>query len=134
MAALVSPAAPASAHHSDGHLEELGEWILVKGTVTAYRWSHPHVTLLVDVAGANGMKTRYTIVLPSPQEIRRAKEWTQATFRAGDPLEMKVYPASAREGECTLRCLVYLNEALLPPRWERELLRGTGRSSLQRTD
>jgi hypothetical protein len=118
----VAVAVPAAAHHSDGRAEALGDSIMVKGTVSSFRWAHPHVLLLVAVQNADGLESDYTIVLPSPQEIKRAKGWTLSAFRPGDPVEINVYPSltGGRQGECPVRCLVYLNEDLLTPQWDSE--------------
>jgi len=60
LAALAAIAVPAAAHHSHSMFDDSRE-VTIKGTVSAIRYSNPHVYLLVGVTDASGTVENWAI-------------------------------------------------------------------------
>lgn len=107
-------AAPASAHHGTAPNYKMDETILLKGTVTEFRWRNPHSALFLDVKDETGKVINYAIELPSPGVMGRGKMgWTRNTFKVGDVVEFHAHPsrtgAPVAVGGCTDSCEVTIN-------------------------
>jgi hypothetical protein len=113
LAACVS-VAPAFAHHGTAVNYQMDDIILLKGTVTAFRWRNPHSSLFLDVKDESGNVVNYAIELPSPGLMARGSMgWTRNTFKVGDLVEFQAHPsrtgAPVAVGGCTQRCEVLVN-------------------------
>lgn len=72
---------PLFAHHAwpvDRNKE-----VTVKGTVTAYTWSDPHVMIALDVASANGTVEKWDVGGPSMTRMA-GNGWDRNTLKPGD--------------------------------------------------
>jgi hypothetical protein len=81
--ALVSVAAPLSAHHS--WPVSYDKLVTVKGTVVEFAWTNPHPMMTVDVQTNDGRTERWQI--GGPAIIRmESTGWTKATVKPGDTI------------------------------------------------
>src|SRR5215472_7055288 len=79
--ALVSAAAPLSAHHSwPVSYERL---VTVKGTVTDFVWANPHPMITLQVQANDGRTEQWLIGGPAINRME-ANGWTKTTVKPGD--------------------------------------------------
>jgi hypothetical protein len=71
---------PARAHHSMAAMYDDKKSISVKGTVSAYEWTNPHVFITVEASDGS-----WAVELPSRVELRRVG-WTRDSVKAGDAI------------------------------------------------
>jgi len=85
LAALALAAHPAAAHHSFA-MFDANKTLTLKGTVTQFSWTNPHVYLFVDVDG-----TTWGVELTSPGNLAKVG-WTRNVVKPGDKVEVEVNP------------------------------------------
>lgn len=91
VAAPLTMAAPASAHHSFGAFDRNKE-MTVTGTVKTWRWANPHPTMIIVVADKPGADpTDYTFEWPAPLQLQE-KGWTRKLATVGDKVTIKFNP------------------------------------------
>jgi hypothetical protein len=79
--------APAAAHHSFA-MFDFSKTETVKGTVTEFRWTNPHVALLVQFDPKPGAAPEvWSMELTSPGNLTRGG-WTRHSFKPGDRIEL----------------------------------------------
>ena len=83
--ALLGLAAPAFAHHGNAAYEN--KKMTLKGTVTAWIWTNPHVFLKMDVKDEQGNITHWTGELVAPSNIINFG-FRPDTFKPGDEVTM----------------------------------------------
>jgi hypothetical protein len=90
MAAMLGGAAPATAHHSFAMYQP---WSLtIKGTVSAFQWTNPHVVLQVLVPPeGGGAAQQWSFETNSPAVLSRAG-WTRRSIKAGDRVSVTFSP------------------------------------------
>ena len=100
---------PGFAHHGTGNSYDNTKWAAVTGTVTEFEWKNPHSGLYMDVKGAGGSVTHYSIEMNSPGVLER-QGWTRHTIKVGDEVTATVHPslAGAPIGLC-YDCKVVIN-------------------------
>ena len=79
--ALVSYAAPLSAHHS--WPVSRSQLVTVKGTVTQFEWANPHPMITLEVRTDDGKIEKWLIGGPAINRME-ANGWTKATVKPGD--------------------------------------------------
>ena len=90
LAALVL-ALPVAAHHSFA-MFDFSKTMTVKGTVTEFRWTNPHVALLVQLDAQPGVAPEvWSMELTSPGNLTRGG-WTRHSFKPGDHIELVFNP------------------------------------------
>ena len=57
--------------------------VTVKGTVTAYTWSDPHVMIALDVMAPNGTLEKWEVGGPSMNRMS-GNGWDRSTLKPGD--------------------------------------------------
>ena len=82
---------PALAHHSFA-MFDFATTSVVKGTVSEFRWTNPHVILMVEAApkGATAAAI-WSLELTSPGNLTRMG-WTRHSFKPGDRIELEFNP------------------------------------------
>ena len=87
-AALV---APAYAHHSFA-MFDFNNTVTFNATVTEFRWTNPHVVLLVEGSPKPGAPTEvWSMELTSPGNLTRMG-WSRKSFKPGDHIELQFNP------------------------------------------
>ncbi|MBT2185960.1 DUF6152 family protein [Sphingobium nicotianae] len=89
-ALLVAIAAPAAGHHSFAMFDQTRKLVL-KGTVAAFQWTNPHAFLELDVPGAGGASTHWSIELNSPNNLTR-QGWRRTSIKPGDIVSVTINP------------------------------------------
>ena len=91
IAGLVAVAVPLFAHHG-GAAYDTDKSVVVKGTVTDYVWSNPHVFVKVDVKDDKGNIAHWIVEAQNPVSMLQIG-WTKSTFKPGDEVEIDAMPA-----------------------------------------
>ena len=87
---LAAVIVPARAHHSMAAMYDDKKPVTVKGTVSAYEWTNPHVFITVEASDGT-----WAVELPSRVELRRVG-WTRDSVKAGDAVTVDA--SVARDG------------------------------------
>ena len=84
-------ATSAYAHHGRGLLYNSKQEVTVKGTVTEFVWTNPHVQIGVD--GADGKGTRQQWLIEASATARLAESgWTRKSLKVGDSITISFHP------------------------------------------
>jgi hypothetical protein len=86
---------PVFAHHSIVAEYDTKKPVTIKGVITKFDWTNPHVFLSVDTAEAGGNVTTWAVELPSRTELKR-DGWTKDSAPIGDTVTIEA--SSARTG------------------------------------
>ena len=90
IAVLVGSTA-ALAHHSNSAFD--GDKVVVlKGTVTEWKWSNPHVWIYLSVDDEKGGKDSWAIEGRTPGQLVRAG-WSKSSLKPGDIITVDFSPA-----------------------------------------
>jgi hypothetical protein len=89
--ALLVVSAPLFAHHGNASYET-SKTVTVKGTVTDFVWSNPHVFVKLDGKDESGNTVHWIVEGQNPVSMM-AIGWTKNTFKPGDEVEMDVMQA-----------------------------------------
>src|SRR5579871_5176786 len=81
LSGLLALSLPLLAHHGNAQYKD--EKIVLKGTVTEYRWINPHVFLKLDVKGDDGKVVNWTCELVAPSNMINFG-FTGNSFKPGD--------------------------------------------------
>jgi hypothetical protein len=82
---------PALAHHSFA-MFDFANTVTRNGTVREFRWTNPHVVLLVTtVPKAGAAEELWSMELTSPGNLTRMG-WSRHSFKPGDRIELKFNP------------------------------------------
>jgi hypothetical protein len=99
---LISQAGPSYAHHATASFD-MANSATVKGTVTGFDWTNPHVYIYVDVKDAKGAVEKWSVEMASVGMLARAG-WRRDTIKPGD--EITVFGNRAKDG----RPFLHLNK------------------------
>lgn len=91
VASLLAVSIPLFAHHGNASYDST-KTVTVKGTVTAYVWSNPHVLLKVDAKDSSGEMLHWIIEAQNPLSQTQVG-WTKDTFKPGDEVVVEVIQA-----------------------------------------
>jgi hypothetical protein len=91
LAAGVFMAVPLSAHHG-GAVFDTGKSVILKGTVTQWVYSNPHLLLMLDVKGEDGAVVKWVAETQAPN-IMYPAGYRKDSFKAGDEVTVTVQPA-----------------------------------------
>jgi len=80
---IVAAASPLFAHHS--WPVDMSREITVKGVVTEYTWSNPHVMIDLDVKDASGKTEKWDVGGPSTTRMA-GNGWDRTTLKMGDAI------------------------------------------------
>src|SRR5260370_18977384 len=82
---------PLFAHHGNAAYDT-SKWITVKGTVTDYVWTNPHVFVKLDGKDDSGNTVHWIIEGQNPVSMTQIG-WTKNTFKPGDEVEIEAMQA-----------------------------------------
>lgn len=89
-AVLAAASVPALAHHSFAMFDQTKK-VVLKGKVTQFQWTNPHAFIEMDVPGARGAVTRWSVELNSPNNLTR-QGWRRTSVKPGDLVEVTINP------------------------------------------
>ena len=104
--AIVAAAAPLLAHHS--WPVDTGREVTVKGTVTGYNWTNPHVMIGLNVETANGKMEKWDVGGPSTTRIS-GNGWNSSTLKPGDVITAMGYRFADGQNILRLQKIVMSN-------------------------
>jgi hypothetical protein len=91
LALISGGVAPALAHHSFA-MFDFDKTISCPATVKEFRWTNPHVTLLIEAAANPGDSPEvWSLELTSPGNLTRLG-WTHSSFKPGDRIDIQFNP------------------------------------------
>ena len=88
--ALAAVSGAAIAHHSTAMFDQENP-IELMGTVKEFKFTNPHTFILLEVKGADGSATVWTLEGGTPSSLTR-DGWNNKSIKPGDALKMKVAP------------------------------------------
>jgi hypothetical protein len=88
---LLAFSIPLFAHHGGASFDTT-KTVTVKGIVTDFIWTNPHVLLRLDVKEANGTVTNWVVEVWNPV-TQTNRGWSRTTFKAGDEVSVDVTAA-----------------------------------------
>jgi hypothetical protein len=92
IAGLLCPLVQAFAHHSFAAEYDEKKVITLKGVVTKFEWTNPHVRFYVDVKDDKGAVTNWDLELMSVNTLTRAG-WDRHALKVGDEVVVQAYMA-----------------------------------------
>jgi len=102
---LLSFPAPVPAHHGNAAYDDKNP-ITIKGTVTEFAWTNPHVQIYLDVKDDKGAVAHWGVETYSPGKLVRAG-WSKDAVKAGDLVSITLIPAKSGAPVGFLRKLVF---------------------------
>ena len=90
---LLVVSVPLLAHHGNASYDA-SKTVTVKGTVTEYVWSNPHVLLMVDAKDSSGTTAHWVIEAQNPLS-QTDVGWSKNTFKPGDEVIVEVIQAKS---------------------------------------
>ena len=89
--ALLLAAPSVLAHHSNSAFD--GDKVTVlTGTVMEWKWTNPHVWIILSVDDGNGGKVTWSIEGRTPGQLVRAG-WSKSTLKTGETITVDFSPA-----------------------------------------
>src|SRR5579863_1908131 len=88
---LLVSSLPLFAHHGNAAYDA-EKTVTLKGTVTDYVWSNPHVFVKFDVKDDSGNVVHWIVEGQNPVSMTQIG-WTKNTFKPGDVVEIDAMPA-----------------------------------------
>jgi len=82
---------PALAHHGRALIYDSKTETTVKGTVTEFVWSNPHVQIGIEGVDANGTRRQW-LIEASSTGILADRGWSRRTLKAGDTVTITFHP------------------------------------------
>jgi hypothetical protein len=104
---LLAVSVPLFAHHGAASFES-GKTVTVKGTVTEYVWSNPHVLVKVDAKDDSGNIAHWVCEAWNPV-TQTGRGWTKNTFKAGDEVSLDINPAKNGQPVGEIRGRIVIN-------------------------
>jgi hypothetical protein len=89
--ALLLLGVPLFAHHGNAAYDDKNP-ITIKGTVTEFAWTNPHVQIYLDVKDDKGGVAHWSVETYSPGKLIRAG-WAKDSVKAGDAVSINLIPA-----------------------------------------
>jgi hypothetical protein len=83
-------AAPLLAHHGYANYDT-DHKVTLKGTVTRWVWSNPHILVQLDVADENGHVAHWTVESENPSTLIRSG-WNDKSLKVGDQVTITALP------------------------------------------
>jgi hypothetical protein len=90
--AILCPVVQSFAHHSFAAEYDAQKVMTIKGTVTKFEWTNPHVRFYVDVKDDKGNVTNWDLELMSVNTLTRAG-WDRHALNVGDVVTVTFYMA-----------------------------------------
>ena len=88
---LLAVSVPLYAHHGNASYDAT-KTVMVKGTVTDFVWTNPHVFVKLDVVDDSGNTVHWIIEGQNPVSMTQIG-WSKDTFKPGDKVEIEAMVA-----------------------------------------
>jgi len=98
-------ACPLWAHHGNAAYDDKNP-IAIKGTVTEFAWTNPHVQIYLDVKDDKGNIAHWSVETYSPGKLVRSG-WSRDAVKPGDEVTITLIPAKNGVPVGFLRKLVF---------------------------
>ena len=108
---LFALAVPLIAHHGTASFDT-DKTLKMKGVVTEYVWSNPHVIVRMEVKDDSGNVAQWVVEAWNPV-TQTAKGWTRNSFKAGDEVVADVTPAKNARNVGEFRGRIEINGKVL---------------------
>ena len=105
-AGVIAISGPTFAHHGVADLD-MTKTVTIKGEVTDFQFTNPHVLIYMKVKDDRGNIKKWTVEVVSPNSLSR-RGWTKDSFKPGDQITVTGNPK--KNSSQALR----LNSAILP--------------------
>jgi Family of unknown function (DUF6152) len=92
-AAVLVLGIPLWAHHGNAAYDTDNP-ITIRGTVTEFSWTNPHVQIYLDVKDGKGNVVHWSVETYSPGKLVRAG-WSKESVKAGDVVSINLIPAKS---------------------------------------
>ena len=102
------------AHHG-GAIYDTKNPITLKGVVTDFEWTNPHVQIYFDVKDDKGAVVHWACETLSPGKLARGSGWTKDSLKAGDQITITLNPAKVGTPVGGLRKIVFADGRVLLP-------------------
>jgi hypothetical protein len=96
------------AHHGTAALYE-GRTLTLKGVVTEFAWTNPHVQVYFDVKDDKANVVHWACETLSPGKMARGAGWTKNSIKPGDEVKITLIPAKNGAPVGSLRKVVLPN-------------------------
>jgi len=104
VAAILLACMPLWAHHGNAAYDDKNP-VTIKGTVTEFAWTNPHVQVYLDAKDDKGGVIHWSVETYSPGKLVRAG-WSKDVVKAGDVVTITLIPAKSGAPVGFLRKLV----------------------------
>jgi hypothetical protein len=91
MVGLLMVSGPVSAHHSQAVYDE-DRLVTIKGTVTKFEWSNPHILIHLEVKDDKGNSDEWIAFSGSPAMQSREAGWNSEEFKPGEEITIQGFP------------------------------------------
>jgi hypothetical protein len=81
----------ALAHHGGASIYDMKKETSLKGTITEFVWTNPHVEIGIETAGSSGTIDRWLIELGSPANVVN-RGWSKRSLKPGDVVTITIHP------------------------------------------
>jgi hypothetical protein len=102
VALLTLAIAGATFAHHGAAAYDTAKSVTVKGTVTDFQFTNPHVLIFIDSKEEGGNVQKWQGELTSPNHLARAG-WTKSTIKVGDQITLTGNPATSGAPNLWLR-------------------------------
>jgi hypothetical protein len=104
MAVLFAVVAPVFAHHGTAAFNT-DKLVTVKGHITDFVFSNPHVQVYFEATNDKGEKEQWQGELTAPNKLIRAG-WNKRSLKPGDPVEISGFQVKSGEKTLWIRKLI----------------------------
>jgi len=88
---LLLASSPVFAHHGTAGYD-MDKIITIKGTISSFNWSNPHVVIHIAVKDDKGESQDWIVELAAPSMLARGG-WTKNSLKPGDEVVAETHPA-----------------------------------------
>ena len=101
------------AHHGGAVFEQNPKTL--KGMVTEFAWTNPHVQIYLDVKDAKGSVVHWAVETISPGKLARGSGWKKNSLKPGDEITITLQQAKTGAPVGNLRKIVLADGKVLTP-------------------